>query len=300
MNAPVAAPSRTERTEAYRNASWPERVAIHDAVAAAKADAIAQRRELGRRYLDAHPVGCTVPFDRAVLFQPMVEQAQAARAEATALADGRAFQHNSDSLGYTVLGKDFAADSHAIRLMTSPEILAPIVRYCGMLPVFFNMFVTRAYQNELLANSAHHFHLDPEDTISFKTFVHLTDVDEDCGPFHALPSAITQTVLDAIGYRGTSKVTDEQVKDLVGWDKVVKVVGPPGTVAFVDTTRCLHFGGRPRKAGKPIRDMLVAQYLLPTSGLFPIAGDTKHPNFLPTLTPTGDVHWDALIGATLT
>ena len=52
--------------------------------------------------------------------------------------------------------------------------------------------------------------------------------------------------------------------------------------------------------GKPVRDQLVFQYLLPTSLLFPIDGDAKHPRFLPQLDPTGDEHWDALIGARFT
>ena len=87
---------------------------------------------------------------------------------------------------------------------------------------------------------------------------------------------------------------------MVGWDSVVKVVGPAGTVAFADTTRCLHFGGRPRAAGKPLRDMLVYQYLLPTSLLFPIDGDARQPRFFPQLEPTDDDSWNALIGASLT
>jgi len=182
----------------------------------------------------------------------------------------------------------------------SPLILAPIVRYFGMLPVLFNFFVTRAYQSEVQADTAHHFHLDPEDVISFKAFVQLTDVDDDCGPFHALPADQTQKVLRAVDYKGIDKVGDEEVERLVGWDKVAKFTGPAGTVALADTTRCLHFGGRPRTAGKPVRDMLVYQYLLPTSLLFPIDGDARHPNFLPQLEANGDPHWDALIGARFT
>jgi len=80
----------------------------------------------------------------------------------------------------------------------------------------------------------------------------------------------------------------------------VKLTGPAGTVGLVDTTRCLHFGGRPRKPGKPVRDQLVFQYLLPTSLLFPVDGDAKHPRFLPQFDATGDAHWDALIGARFT
>jgi hypothetical protein len=52
---------------------------------------------------------------------------------------------------------------------------------------------------------------------------------------------------------------------------------------------------------KPVRDMLVFQYLFPTSVLFPIDGDFKQLRFLPQLEqPTGNGFWDVLIGATLT
>ncbi len=227
----------------------------------------------------------------------LTSETAAAREEAIDLADGRSSQYNNGSLEFPVLAETFAADSQTIRLGTSPLILAPIVRYFGMLPVLFNLFVTRAHSMEFLPNSAHMFHLDPEDTISFKAFVHLTDVDEDCGPFHALPADKTQTVVNTVGYTGVGRITDEKVSELVGWDSVARFLGPAGTVAFADTTRCLHFGGRPRRAGKPVRDMLVFQYLLPTSLLFPIDGDAKHPRFIPQLQPTGDDHWDALIGA---
>ena len=41
----------------YRHATWSEREAMHDAIAARKADAIATRMELGRRYLEVHYCG---------------------------------------------------------------------------------------------------------------------------------------------------------------------------------------------------------------------------------------------------
>jgi hypothetical protein len=155
------------------------------------------------------------------------------------------------------------------------------------------MFVTRAHTNELLPYTAHRFHLDPEDTHSFKVFLHLTDVDEGCGPLHALPASLSATVLEAVDYRGVTYVDDERIAALVGWDSVVQVTGPPGTVALADTTRCLHFGGRPRAEGKPVRDMLVYQYLLPTSTLLE---DEHARHFFPQLPFTGDDTWDALTG----
>ena len=293
-------PTKDERMRVYRHGTWPEREAIHAATAAHKHDAIARRVELGKRYLDAHPGGIAVPYERAVTTVSLIDETRAVREEAIAIVNGRASQHDSGSLQYPALAHDFAANSEAIRIATSPLFLAPIVRYCGMLPVLFNFFVTRAYQNALNKDSAHHFHMDPEDVISFKVFIQLTDVDDDCGPFHALPADLSDKVRRSVGYTGITFLTDERIDELVGWDSVVKLTGPAGTVGLADTTRCLHFGGRPRKAGKPVRDQLVFQYLLPTSLLFPIDGDAKHPRFLPQLDATGDEHWDALIGAKYT
>ena len=85
-----------------------------------------------------------------------------------------------------------------------------------------------------------------------------------------------------MGYSGITFLTDERIEALVGLGFGGEADGAAGTVGSSDTTRCLHFGGRPRKAGKPVRDQLVFQYLLPTSLLFPIDGDMKHPRFLPS------------------
>ena len=300
MSIETRIPTKAERTEAYRSASWPHRVAMHDAIALHKSAAMAARRELGRRYLAQHPAGIVVARERAALAVQLEVETRAARQEASDLAIGRKSQHDSGSLQYPMLAHDLPADSQAIKLALSPLFLVPIIRYCGMLPVLFNMFVTRAYQTELNDNSAHHFHLDPEDTVSFKVFIHLTDVDDDCGPFHALPANLTERVLEATDYRGINFISDEIVDRLVGLDNAIRFVGPPGSVALADTTRCLHFGGRPRAAGKPVRDMLVFQYLLPTSLLFPIDGDAKHPRFFPQLNATGNELWDAMIGASFT
>jgi hypothetical protein len=168
-----------------------------------------------------------------------------------------------------------------------------------MMPVLLNVFTTRAHNTEILTNTAHLFHLDPEDVISFKIFVHLTDVDADCGPFHALPAALTERILMDRGYLGIDRIPDEEMAALAGWENVVQVTGPPGTVAFADTTRCFHFGGRPRAPGKPVRDMIVYHYLLPTSPIFPIDGDQKPMAFFPQLEARGDAMFDALFGKTL-
>ena len=284
--------------ETMRTATIADRAATHERLAQQQADAIAARRELARTYLEVHRPTIEITQDRAVAVASLIEESRAAREEAAALALGRTASVDNRALEFPVLGEAFAAGGPVIRFGTDPLVLAPVIEYLGMVPILFNLFVTRAHQEEIVVNSAHRFHIDPEDVRSFKVFVHLTDVDEDCGPFHALPSGLTSQVLADVDYAGISYLDDDRVAELAGWDNVVRATGPAGTVAFADTTRCLHFGGRPRKAGKPVREMVVYQYLLPTSILF--TGDRKHGprDFLHQLEPSGDAVWDALIGAT--
>lgn len=292
--------ARAEMAAAYRTVSIDERQARHDEIAARKADSMAERRRIGQAYLEANPDGTVVPPDRAVAFLDLTDESRAAREEADRLNQGRDTKINNGALEFPVLAHEFDPAGPVIEFGTSPLIMAPVVRYLGMMPILFNLFVTRAHTTEFLPNTAHRFHLDPEDVRSFKVFVHLTDVDDECGPFHALPADLSAKVLEAVDYRGVTMLDDERVADLAGWDSVVKVTGPAGTVALADTTRCLHFGGRPRSAGKPLREMIVYQYLLPTSIL--LSGDSaiEARRFLPQLAATGDEAWDALTGFTLT
>ena len=291
---------RARRLAEYRSITLADRVRTHEELAAQKSGALDARRAIGRDHLDRHPGGLVVPPERAVARVELIDETSAAREESCALAAGRTAEIDNVALEFPVLGHEFDAAGAAIALGTSPLVLAPVVRYLGMMPVLINMFVTRAHTTELVADSAHRFHLDPEDIRSFKVFVHLTDVDDECGPFHALPADLSENVLEAVDYRGITWLDDERVADLVGWESVVRVVGPPGTVALADTTRCLHFGGRPRSPGKPVREMLVFQYLLPTSTLLVGERAVSPRRFLPQLEATGEDWWDALIGATHT
>lgn len=289
------------RRARYQNISLADRAATHERLAASKRASIDARRQIGEAYLAAdQPDAVVVPDSVAVARTSLVEETAGAREEAAALAEGRDSSIDNGALQFPVLGQTFAAEGDVIRLGTTPLLLRPVVRYLGMMPILFNVFVTRAHTTTFLADTAHRFHLDPEDIRSFKLFVHLTDVDDDCGPLHVLPADLSEKVLEAVDYRGVTFLDDERVAALAGWDAVVRVTGPPGTVALADTTRCLHFGGRPRKPGKPQREMLVYQYLLPTSVLLNGERAEDPRRFLPQLEPTGDDSWDALIGATHT
>jgi hypothetical protein len=289
----------SSRYAAFRDVTLADRAATHDRIAGEIAETLASRRELATTYLAGRVERVEIPHDRAVTVAALIDETAELRAEAAALSAGASTDVDNGALEFPVLAEQFAADEPVMRFGADPLALAPIIRYFGMIPLLFNVFVTRAHTTQLLKNTAHLFHLDPEDVTSFKIFVHLTDVDEDCGPLHVLPADVTAKVFEVVDYKGVDRLEDEHVAELVGWDSVVRVTGPAGTVAFADTTRCLHFGGRPRAAGKPVREMVVYHYLLPTSPFFHGERGISARQFVGHLEPTGDPVWDALVGATL-
>jgi len=281
-------------------ADWSGRCRIHDEIAASKAEQMTARRFLGRDYLKSHPEQRhEIVFSEGCLaVQDLNETTRQARVEALELGVDAAASVDNQSLEFPVLGHQFPADGAVLALATAPVLIAPLVRYFGMLPVLFNVFVTRAHTTALLPDTAHRFHIDPEDTLTHKVFINLTDVDAGCGPLHVLPAQVSRKLMLAENYRQIDRISDETVAAEVGWDQVRRYTGPAGTVVFADTSRCLHFGGRPREADKPVRYTLVFQYLLPTSFLFPLNADWPPIRFLRQLQASGEELWDALIGAT--
>lgn len=288
------------RAQTFMAANWQARCRIHDEVATGKAVAMEQRRRLGDAYLAAHAAQVRpIPFQQGCLrADDLVDATRDARAEALSLGLDAPATVDNQSLEFPALGHQFAADGPVLALATAPSMVAPLTAYFGMLPILFNVFVTRAHTTELLPDTAHRFHIDPEDTITHKVFIHLTDVDDGCGPLHVMPAAHSLALMQQTDYREIERIDDDVVAREVGWSNVHKFTGPAGTVAFADTSRCLHFGGRPRDAGKPVRYTLVFQYLLPTSFLFPVDNDWPPIRFMPQLAAGDDETWNALIGAT--
>jgi len=100
-----------------------------------------------------------------------------------------------------------------------------------------------------------HFDLRPTD-IS-KLFVNLSDVDEDCGPFHIISYPRSRELV-RLGYRTRDDygLPDEVMEDQA---HMAKAVGPAGAGLFCNTELCLHRAGIPAE-GK-WRDIVQFQFM---------------------------------------
>jgi hypothetical protein len=96
--------------------------------------------------------------------------------------------------------------------------------------------------------------MDPTDSTQVKVWVYCSDVGLDSGPLTILPAAASDLLAERIGYAMDERyrIPDDVVESLKT-DKTVPLVGRTGSVSFVDTSCCFHFGSRVEAGGVPRR-----------------------------------------------
>ena len=118
-----------------------------------------------------------------------------------------------------------------------------------------------------MARSSQLFHFDYEDLRQVKVFINIFETKEDQGPLTFLPADISHQVQRAIA-RVLGRVQDERIYEEGGRNHEVKLTGPPGSGAFLDTSRCLHYESR---CNRRDRVGLIIQFLNCHSAFRPTA-----------------------------
>ena len=105
--------------------------------------------------------------------------------------------------------------------------------------------------------SSQMFHLDDEDLTQIKLFINISDVSHDHGPFTLLPNNSSSKILSRYK-NGKRRYTDDEVYQYIDQSDQISLTGPAGSGAFVDTSKCLHYGSRGNCKDRLI---LMAQFL---------------------------------------
>jgi hypothetical protein len=156
-------------------------------------------------------------------------------------------------------------DSPYMRFALSEDVVAPISAYLGLVPILARMDVWYSAYMPKEPRSSQLWHLDAEGVTQVKVWVHLSDITPESGPLTLYCAAPSEALAERIGYGfDQNRVRDEDVDLELDAAKIAPVVGPAGTVAFTDTSRCFHFGSR-LAPGQPPRRTFLAQYLTPYS-----------------------------------
>lgn len=136
----------------------------------------------------------------------------------------------------------------------------------GHIPILFNVSLWHGiyYGTEFKASQL--FHCDWEDINSLNVFINISDIDENCGPLTMINADVSRQIRKDLNYyQGPHdyRIQDEVVNKYVIPEKHYKIVGNKGTIHFVDTCQCFHYGSR--IAQNKIRKMLALRYLSPAA-----------------------------------
>jgi len=154
-----------------------------------------------------------------------------------------------------------------------PKVLGTISRYIGSMPVLLKSSIW--YSNgEDVGGRSQFFHLDGEDVRTIKLLFMLEDVDEMTRPFTLIPAKESAEAYKDLKSGGkitkrNEKIPDDVFFSCVDKSNVVPLIGAASTAAFVDPTRCYHFGSR--KGTKP-RWLLTLHYQSAFSIDLPVLG----------------------------
>lgn len=165
-------------------------------------------------------------------------------------------------------GEAVALGSPYFRFALSEPVVAAVAAYLGILPVLNLVDVWYSFHGGETPKSSQRWHLDSADTTQVKVWIHCSDVGAASGPLTVLDATRSEELAERIGYDfgERHRIPDEHVRELVG-SGAVALEGPAGTVHFVDTSRCFHFGSRVAEGATP-RRVFVAQFLTPYSFRF--------------------------------
>ena len=152
-----------------------------------------------------------------------------------------------------------------LRFALSPEVVGPIAAYFGIVPVLLDMDAWYSVHRRDTPRGSQLWHMDPTDSKQVKVWVYCSDVGLDSGPTTVLPADASDLLAERIDYAMDERyrVPDDVVESLKT-EKTIPLMGTTGSVSFVDTSSCFHFGSRVEAGGVP-RRLVWFQYVTPYS-----------------------------------
>jgi len=176
-------------------------------------------------------------------------------------------------------GKPFLRDIHPpdvlerypslLDFVSSPPVVAAVARYAGwVVPLSGSLpppgvrLMESTTKFDPTPNgpfrSSQLWHRDYHSTPTIYVAVAVRDIGPDDGPLHFIGAEASQRVSAALRERPGRppyRVPDAVVEELVGPDEIHRFSAPAGTVLFIDSSACFHYGSR-----KPANPRYQLQY----------------------------------------
>jgi hypothetical protein len=145
--------------------------------------------------------------------------------------------------------------------VTTPAVLEPIARHCGFVPCLSGdtppgvrlMESSTRFDPQAQGpwRSSQLWHTDYHSFPTVYVIVAVRKIGPEDGALHFVGEEASGRAAKALRYnrRGSSHtVSDEEFAEHVDPSETITFTGPPGSVMFIDSSRCFHFGSRnPRR-----------------------------------------------------
>jgi hypothetical protein len=140
--------------------------------------------------------------------------------------------------------------------VTSSDILAAVADYLKCIPALSTTLppgIRFIESNAAFDDQPNHphdsqlFHVDYYSRPNVYVIVLLRDTTPENGPFMFLPRSASKKTAKALGYWGRRRgyrVSDEDIYSNVDPQEVVEFCYPRGTVLFIESSGCFHYGSR--------------------------------------------------------
>lgn len=129
------------------------------------------------------------------------------------------------------------------------QLVEAVTGYLGTVPRLsgVRMWYTKAGPN--MAKGSGLWHLDKPEVNYVQFFICLSDVGPTNGPLTALDATQSASLVDKTryidrSYLGNGRLGDDEVFKYYNESDFVRLMGKAGTAALVDTSTCMHYGGR--------------------------------------------------------
>jgi hypothetical protein len=195
---------------------------------------------------------------------PEAAEIVAAAQAAAKRADPRALKSTKPFMIGLLRDGQLRPDSPFLRFALRPDVLAGVAAYLGVVPVLTHVDVYYSAWASEAESSSQLFHCDCDDLTQVKVFVLCSEVRAENGPMTIMGARTSEKLRRRLRYRYRNRVSDADALAAVGEGDRHPVAGAPGTVCFVDTSRCFHYGSRVRQGAAP-RLVAMMQFLTPFS-----------------------------------
>jgi hypothetical protein len=165
---------------------------------------------------------------------------------------------------------DFLDFPEVLQFASAGPLIELAATYLGEAPVLSSLQLWWSPVNAT-AMSSQLYHFDEEDDRQIKFFLNCIDVGPEHGPLSLVPAEVSARIAQEAGTMH-GRFPDEIVAKHLNGGHATSLAGPAGTVAALDTSRCLHYGSRGNTADRVVLMIQFTRFSAP-QGPVPNWGD---------------------------